>query len=150
MRRRRHTHDAITRRPAIELNARNPFYDLRPNVVVAVLAATWIVHVATGLVAGGVTDAMTLMRSDVPEDVRDGANTLLGHLLSLQIHTLAITALFALAGKFAERHEQPSVPADAHRHDVDALVAVARDLIRRLPDDEQLVTETENLAERIQ
>ena len=128
----------------------DPFYQLRPNVLVAVLSATWVVHLASGVVIGGVAEAMELMRSDVPEDVRDGANTLLGHLLGLQIHTLAVTALFALAGKFAERHEEPSVPADAHRHDVDALANLARDLIKKLPDDEQLVKDTENLAERIQ
>ena len=140
------------KRPRIQLNARNPFYGLRPNVVIAVLVAAWVVHAATGLVTSSFADAMQLMSSNVPADVRKGANTLMAHLLGLQVHTLAITGLFALAGKFAERGEDPpTVPADAHRHDVDALAGLMREMLTKLPDesDERIVRGAEDTLRRV-
>lgn len=147
--RREHADAMKRRRPLMRLDPRNPFYQVRPNVIAAVLVAGWVVHVATRLVSGGVSEALTLMSSDVPEDVRDGANVLLGHLLSLQVHTLAITGLFALAGKFAERHDPPTVCAESHQHDVAAIAAIAHGLIARLPSDEPLVREAETIAKEI-
>lgn len=137
------------RRRWLRLSRRNPFYQFRPNVVVAVLVAAWVVHAATGLVAGSFGHALALMASDVPEDVREGANTLLAHLLGLQVHTLAITGLFALAGKFAEQNEEPAaaVDADTHRHVVDAL-------LRKLPAadaaDEPVVRCGEQIADTLE
>lgn len=130
------------------LNHRNPFYQFRPNVVVAIVVAAWVVHLATRLVSESFSEAMALMSSDVPENVREGANTLLGHLLGLQVHTLAITGLFALAGKFAERTEEPvaTVPAETHHH-------VIEQILRKVPDaddDEDVVRDSEQVANHLE